>query len=90
MGACVVGLPQARQAGLDGVEVSAGSPAERLAIADPETRRRYKEQMKETGLTVCSIMMGLLNDCPLATDLRGPAWLEQTIDGARDLGARVI
>jgi sugar phosphate isomerase/epimerase len=35
-------------------------------------------------------MMGLLNECPLASDPRGPAWLEQSIDGARELGAKVI
>ena len=27
-------------------------------------------------------MMALLNDCPLATDPRGPSWLEQSIDAA--------
>jgi sugar phosphate isomerase/epimerase len=35
-------------------------------------------------------MMALLNECPLATDPRGPAWLEQTIDAAHELGAKVI
>jgi len=33
---------------------------------------------------------GLLNVNPLASDPRGPAWLEQSIEGARDLGAKVI
>jgi L-ribulose-5-phosphate 3-epimerase len=90
VGACVVGLEQARQAGLDGVEVGVGRPADQLEIADPKVRLRYKDQMKQTGLSVCSLMMGLLNECPLATDPRGPAWLEQSIDAAKDLGARVI
>ena len=35
-------------------------------------------------------MMGLLNECALATDPRGPSWLEQSIDAAADLGAKVI
>lgn len=90
VGACVVGLEQAKQAGLDGVEVNVGGPADRLAIADEAVRRRYKEQMRQTGLPICSLMMGLLNDCPLASDPRSPAWLEQSIDAAKDLGARVI
>lgn len=89
-GACVVGLEQARQAGLDGIEVGVGGATERLEIADPAVRRRYKEQMQQTGLPICSLMMGLLNSHPLATDPRAPAWLEQSIDAARDLGARVI
>ncbi|HOA62389.1 MAG: TIM barrel protein [Verrucomicrobia bacterium] len=89
-GACVVDLEQARQAGLDGVEVGVGAGADRLEIADPAVRQRYKDQMRQTGLPVCSLMMGLLNSHPLALDPRAPAWLDQAIDAAHDLGARVI
>ena len=35
-------------------------------------------------------MMGLLNTYPLASDPRAPAWLEQAIDAAKDLKAKVI
>ena len=86
----MVDLNQARQAGLEGVEVGVGEAAERLAIADPKVRARYKEQMQQTGLPICSLMMGLFNSHPLATDPRAPAWMEQSIDAAHDLGARVI
>ncbi|WCJ58078.1 sugar phosphate isomerase/epimerase [Fontisphaera persica] len=90
VGACVVNLEQAKQAGLEGVEVGVGGAAERLAIAEPATRTSYKAQMQATGLPICSLMMGLLNEYPLASDPRGPAWLEQSIDAAQDLGAKVI
>ena len=90
IGSCVVGLEQAREAGLEGVEVRVGDAADRLEIADPKVRGRYQEQMQQTGLPICSLMMGLLNSYPLASDPRAPAWLEQSIDAARDLGARVI
>lgn len=90
IGACVVGLEDAQRAGLEGVEVRVGNPADRLEIADPAVRRKYKDQMQATGLPISSLMMGLLNSCPLATDPRAPAWLEQSIDGAKDLGAKVI
>lgn len=90
IGTCVVGLDQARQAGLEGVEVGVGGAAERLEIADPAVRAHYKEQMKQTGLPICSLMMGLFNSHPLASDPRAVAWMEQSIDAARDLGARVI
>jgi len=90
IGTCVVGLDQARQAGLEGVEVGVGGAAERLEIADPAVRARYKEQMKQTGLPICSLMMGLFNSHPLASDPRAVAWMEQSIDAAHDLGARVI
>lgn len=90
IGACVVGLEDAQRAGLAGVEIGVGEAAERLRIADPQVRAGYKEQMRKTGLPVCSLMMGLLNSQPLATDSRAPAWLEQSIAAAKDLGARVI
>jgi sugar phosphate isomerase/epimerase len=90
IGACVVNLEQARQAGLDGVEIGVGGAADRLSIADPVVRQKHREQMRQTGLSICSLMMGLLNEYPLATDPRAPAWLEQSIDAARDLGARII
>jgi len=41
-------------------------------------------------LVISSFMMGLFNSNPLATDPRGPAWLEQAIDAAKDLKAGVI
>lgn len=90
VGSCGVNLDQAKQAGLDGVEISAGRPADRLAVADPKVREDYKRKMQETGLVISSFMMGLFNECPLASDPRGPAWLEQAIDAAKDLGAKVL
>jgi sugar phosphate isomerase/epimerase len=90
IGACMVNLDQAQQAGLEGVEVGVGDAAERLDIADPKVQARYKEQMQKTGLPICSLMMGLFNGYPLATDPRAPAWMEQSIDAAHDLGAKVI
>ena len=42
VGACVVGLEQGRKAGLDGVEVQVGGPAEQLEISRPEVRQRVQ------------------------------------------------
>ncbi len=90
IGSCRIGLLDAQRAGLDGVEIGVGGPADTLQIADPAVRQRYKDEMKQTGLVISSFMMGLLNSNPLASDPRGPAWLEQSIDAAKDLGAGVI
>jgi L-ribulose-5-phosphate 3-epimerase len=90
VGGCTVGLEEGARCGLDGVEVRVGGPADRLEISRPEVRRQYKDRMEKTGLPISSLMMGLLNDCALATDLRTPAWLDQSINAAHDLGARVI
>lgn len=90
VGSCSLSLDKAKKAGLDGVQVWAGGEADALDVFKPATRSRYKEQMKATGLPVCSFMMGLLNQFPLATDPRGPAWLSQCIDAARDLGVQNV
>ncbi len=90
VGTCTLGLKAAKEAGLDGVEVRAGNAADTLEIADPKRIDSYKAEMAETGLPICSIMMGLLNSYPLASDPRAPAWLEQTIAGAAALGAKNI
>jgi sugar phosphate isomerase/epimerase len=84
------GLEVAKKVGLDGLEVSAGGAADTLQIADANYRQQYKEAMSKTGILVSSVAMGLLNDAPLASDPRGPAWLDQTIDATRDLGAKAI
>src|SRR4051794_29379079 len=57
LGACVVGLEQGREAGLDGVEVPVGGPAERLEISRPEVRARYKESIRQAGIPISSLMM---------------------------------
>jgi len=90
IGSCQIGLVEAKAAGLDGVEVRVGDGADKLRIADPAVRQQYKAQMAGTGLPISSLMMGLLNVNPLASDPRGLVWLEQCIDGAKDLGAGVI
>jgi sugar phosphate isomerase/epimerase len=84
------GLEVAKRCTLDGLEVSPGGPADRLQIADPAWRAKLKEAAAKTGVAVSSVAMGLLNECPLASDPRGPAWLEQVIEATADLGARAI
>jgi sugar phosphate isomerase/epimerase len=80
-------LEAAKRAGMDGVEVGVGGAKDKLDIADPARREKIKEQMKATGILVSSLSMDLLNGNPVATDPRGPAWLDQCIEAAKDLGA---
>ncbi len=80
----------AKAVGLDGLEISTGEPADTLPIASPELRQQYKTALADAGIVASSVAMGLLNQCPLASDPRGPAWLEQTIEATADLGAKVI
>lgn len=85
------GVDVAKAAGLDGLEISASAkPEDVLSIADPDWRQQYKEKMAAAAITAPSTAMGFLNSAPLAGDPRGPAWLEQTIEGTKDLGAKII
>lgn len=77
----------AKRAGMDGLEIGVGGAAEKLSIADPASRQRLKDGMKATGLSVCSLSMDLLNGHPLFNDPQAPAWVEQSIAAAQDLGA---
>jgi sugar phosphate isomerase/epimerase len=91
IGSCMINsLTEAKQAGLDGVEIKFDPKATRCEFADESVRLSYKAQMRETGLVIPSISMNILNWVPLASDPRAPLWLDQTIDAAADLGAKVI
>jgi len=83
-------LDSAKKAGLDGVELGAGKPADKLEITSPERIKKYQDDVKAAGLVVSSLSMDLLNGNPLATDPKAPQWLEQTIDAAGQLGAAGI
>ena len=86
IGACVLGLEDAKRASVEGIQIGEFTAADTLRIATPEHRAHLKRTMRETGIPVCSIMLGLFNEHPLATDPRAASWLEQAIDTARDLG----
>jgi len=81
---------KAKLAGMDGVEIGVGGPADKLEIASPEVRKKYKDSAQTSGLAVSSLSMDLLNGNPLFSDPRAPAWAEQCIDAAKDLGAVAI
>lgn len=83
-------LDAARAMGLDGVQISPRIEGDRLSCADPAVRAAYKRKSQETGIAIASLGLTVTNECPLATDPRAPAWLEQSVDAAHDLGCRAI
>lgn len=90
VGTCMMGFEQAKLAGFDGVEVREGGSGDTLEIATPATLKRYQEQIKQTGLPATSVMMGLFNQCPLATEPRAVSWMKQGIEAAKELKAKTI
>jgi len=83
-------LEAAAKCNLDGVELYVGDPAAKLHLADPEVRKKLKEQLKSLGLAVSSLSMDFFNEHPLVSDPQAPAWIEQTIEAAKDLQAAGI
>jgi L-ribulose-5-phosphate 3-epimerase len=77
----------AKRAGMDGLELGVGGPAERLAIADAATRQKFKDGMQATGLATCSFSLDLLNGHPLFSHPQAPGWVAQTIAACQDVGA---
>lgn len=85
------GFDKAKELGMDGLEISStDEPRDVLKVADPEFQSAYKNVLARTGLAIPSIALGLMNSYPMASDDRGPAWLEQTIAAAAALQAKVI
>jgi sugar phosphate isomerase/epimerase len=80
----------AKQIGLDGLEISPSGAADKLSYTDPEVQKKYAELSKKTGIEIASLAITVMNSCPLASDPRGPAWLEQTVKATADMGAKNI
>jgi len=84
-------LAVAKEIGLEGVQIDVGrTPAKKLGTSSPEVQAQYKEMMKETGVVVSSICMGLFNSYPLVSDYRAPEWISDAIETAVNLNAKVI
>lgn len=79
-----------KRAGMDGLELGVGGPADQLAIADPASREKIKHGMQASALATCSFSLDLLNGHPLFSDPKAPAWVLQTIAAAKDVGASAM
>jgi len=79
-----------KQIGLDGVEVSIGSAEDNLKLRRPEVQKQYLAAARKHGLTISSVAMGLLNRVPLMSEPRAALWVADTIQVAKNLGARSV
>lgn len=81
-------IPKAREANLNGIQVSVGSEPEVIPLRDAAVRQRYLELGRQHEITFHSIAAGgLLNTYPLATDPRSAVWVVDAIEAAAELGA---
>lgn len=77
----------AREANLEGIQVSLGSDPGNIPLRDPVVRREYLEQGTLHGITFHSVAIGMLNTYPLATEPRAAVWVVDAIEAAAAIGA---
>ena len=75
----------AKAAGLDGVEVSFGTVANKMWLRRDDIRKQYVDAAKATGLVIPSLAIGDLNNVPLMNEPRAAVWVADCIDVAAKL-----
>jgi sugar phosphate isomerase/epimerase len=80
----------AKEVGLDGVQVSLGTAADNMGLRNAETQRRYREAAAAAGVEVASLAIGELNSIPYKRDPRTIAWVSDSVDACRAMGAKVV
>ena len=80
----------ARQIGLDGVQVSFDEAGARYDLRKPEVRDEYAAASKRTGVDICSLAMGVLNNRPYATDDEAEQWVSQCVDVMAAMGQKIV
>ncbi len=81
-------IPKAREANLEGIQVSVGRDPEDIPLRDVSVRQRYIELGRQHEVTFHSIAAGsLLNSYALATEPRSAVWVIDAIEAAAELGA---
>jgi sugar phosphate isomerase/epimerase len=84
----------AREATLDGVQVSLGGRGkkdlERLPMADPDQQKAWLEESKKTAMPIGGTCLEILHQDNLKEHVNGPKWVEQSIDATKALGTKVV
>ncbi len=70
----------AQQIGLDGVQVSFGKQGTAFDLRQADIRAKAKAKSRATGVQICSLGMGVLNDVPYADDERAEQWVAESIE----------
>jgi sugar phosphate isomerase/epimerase len=85
----------AKEAALDGVQVSLGKNDEKkgenkLPMMDPEKQKSFLEESKKTGIPIVGTCLEILHRDNLKAHANGPQWVEQSIAATAALGTKVI
>ncbi|WP_080237602.1 sugar phosphate isomerase/epimerase family protein [Spirosoma rigui] len=80
----------AKQIGLDGIQVSLNTKGDHNYLRLPDMQGRYREAVRESGVAVGGLAIGLLNEIPYKSDPRTEQWVQDSVDVAVALGVKTI
>nr|WKN38132.1 sugar phosphate isomerase/epimerase [Tunicatimonas sp. TK19036] len=86
----VEALAFAKELGLDGVQISLGTPANNMHLRQKKIQQAYLQAEKQTGVEVSSLAIGELNRVPYKSDPVTEEWVSDSIDVAKAMGCTVI
>lgn len=85
----------AKEAGLDGVQVSLGKNDEKkgeehLPMTSAEKQKAFLEESRRTGIPIVGTCLEILHRDNLKAHPKGPQWVEESIAATAGLGTKVI
>ena len=84
-------IPKAKEAHLEGIQVSVGENPNSIPLRDPDVRKKYIELGKTHNITFSSVAAGgILNSIPLATEPQSAVYVIDAVEAAAALGAKNI
>ncbi len=84
-------IPRAKEAHLQGIQVSVGTDPDNIPLRDPGIRKKYIDLGKQHGISFCSVAAGgILNQFPLASEPQSAVFVIDAIEAAAALGAKNI
>ncbi len=84
-------IPKAKEAHLEGIQVSVGTDPNNIPLRNPAIRKKYIELGKQYGIVFHSVAAGgILNSIPLATEPQSAVYVIDAIEAAKALGAKNI
>lgn len=79
-----------KELGLDGVQVSFDDVGARYDLRKEEVRKEYADESKKTGIEICALAMGVLNNVPYSTDDRAEKWVQECVDVMEKMGQKIV
>jgi len=84
-------IPKAKEAHLEGIQVSVGTSPDNMPLREQAVRKKYIEMGKQYGITFHSVAAGsILNRIPLASEPQSAVYVIDAIEAAKALGAKNI